>query len=187
MALGDFLEPWSGFGVRHIPEGSPYGILDFRFSSRAKDNRWNVEGQPTLYLASEKDVALAEYARHLQIDRSTTLTRQTRARHVWRLELTLKHVIDLRNPQLWKELSLQNPPSCFLDPEQARAVAQFVRKTTLAEAVLVPSMAFLDKPDRWVMAVFLEKLLTDPLKGDPSSSFLLQTMGFLKCVIEEVE
>ena len=54
MALGDFLEPWSGFGVRHIPEGSPYGILDFRFSSRAKNNRWNVEGQPTLYLASEK-------------------------------------------------------------------------------------------------------------------------------------
>jgi RES domain-containing protein len=175
MALGDFLEAWKGFGVRHIPEGSPYGVLDFRFSSRAKDNRWNVEGQPTLYLASEKDVALAEYARHLQIDRSAPLMRPIRARHVWRLELTLEHVIDLRNPKLWKELSLQNPPSCFLDIEQARAVAQLVRKTTLAEAVLVPSMAFLDKPDRWVMAIFLEKLLTDPLKDDPTKFILSAT------------
>ena len=176
MALGDFLEHWQGFGIRHIPEGSPYGVLDFRFSNQAKDNRWNVAGQPTLYLASEKDVALAEYARHLHIDRSAAFKHQTRARQVWRIELILKYVIDLRNPQLWKELSLQNPPSCFLDLEQARAVAQLVRKTTTAEAVLVPSMAFLDKPDRWVMAVFLEKLLTDPLKDDPSNFILSATV-----------
>ncbi len=175
MALGDFLEPWRGSGVRHVPEGSPYGILDFRFSNQAKDNRWNSVGQPTLYLASEKDVALAEYARHLHIDRSAALKHQTRARQVWRIELVLKYIIDLRNPQLWKELSLQNPPSCFLDIEQARAVAQLVRKTTSAEAVFVPSMAFLDKPDRWVMAVFLEKLLINPLEDDPSNFILSAT------------
>ncbi len=172
MALSDFLQSWQGFALRHIPDGSPYGVLDFRFSSRAKGNRWNVEGQPTLYLASEKDVALGEYARHLKIDRSGELTAQTQSRRVWRLELTLDLIIDLRTPQLWQELSLQNPPFCFLDIEQARAVAQLVRKTTTAKAILLPSMAFLDKPECWVMAVFLEKLLSDPLHGD-SSHFIL--------------
>lgn len=175
VALADFLQPWRGFAVRHIPDGSPYGVLDFRFSSRAKGNRWNLEGQPTLYLASEKDVALGEYARHLQIDRSAALAAQTQARRVWRLELALDHTIDLRTPQLWQELSLQNPPFCFLDVEQARAVAQLVHKTTTAQAILVPSMAFLDKPERRVMAVFLEKLLSDPLHGDPSHFILSAT------------
>ncbi len=168
MALADFLQPWQGFGVRHIPDGSPYGVLDFRFSRRAKSNRWNLEGQPTLYLAGERDVALDEYAKHLQIDRSTTLAAKTQIRRVWRLELALDYIIDLRTPQLWQELSLQNSPFCFLEIEQARAVAQLVRKTTIAQGILVPAMAFLDKPERWVIAIFLEKLLSDPLRDDPS-------------------
>lgn len=36
-------------------------------------------------------------------------------------------------------------------------------------------MAFLDKPECWVMAVFLEKLLSDPLHGDPSRFILAAT------------
>lgn len=174
MALADFLQPWRGFAVRHIPDYSPYGVLDFRFSGRARHNRWNLEGQPTLYLACEKDVALGEYARHLQIDRAA-LAAQTRVRRIWRLELALDHTIDLRTPRLWQELSLHNPPFCFLDREQARAVAQLLRKTTATQAILVPSMAFLDQPERWVMAVFLEKLLDNRLHSDPSHFILSAT------------
>lgn len=41
-----------------------YDIYDFRYCARSNENRWNIAGEPTLYLAKEKDVILAEYARH---------------------------------------------------------------------------------------------------------------------------
>ena len=64
MALDPLARPWSGAAFRHIPAGSPVGVLDFRFAGRSADNRWNAQGEPTVYLASDRGVALAELARH---------------------------------------------------------------------------------------------------------------------------
>jgi hypothetical protein len=72
-------------------------------------------------------------------------------------------VIDLRQAPVWDELSLGNAPHCFLEIDVARATAGFIRKTTNAQGMLVPSMGFLDQLDRWCLVVFLEKL------GDPKS------------------
>jgi RES domain-containing protein len=169
--LKSFLGPFSGYGVRHIPAGSGRNPLDFRYSARAADNRWNTQGQPTFYLASEQDVAVAEFGRHLTVNRSASLGEQTRARQIYRIQVTLEHVIDLRQPGIWELLSLENAPFCFLKMEQARAVAQLVRAVTPAQAILAPSMAFLDKLDRWVMAIFLDKILGKNLDADPSIFF----------------
>jgi hypothetical protein len=57
--------------------------------------------------------------------------------------------------------SVVGAPHCFLDKEIARATANYIRVTTPAQAVLVPSMAFLDQPHRWVGVLFLEKLPND--------------------------
>ncbi len=82
-------------------------------------------------------------------------------RAVYRLEVVVAHLIDLRDPEVHRALSLRDAPACFLDKGIARSTAQFLRRTTLAQALLVPSMAFLDSPERWVMTLFLDKLPAD--------------------------
>jgi hypothetical protein len=64
----------------------------------------------------------------------------------------------LCNPKVAQALSLVDTPNCFLDKNIARATAQFVRQTTPVQAIFVPSMAFLDRLDKWVLVLFLEKL-----------------------------
>ena len=59
-------------------------------------------------------------------------------------------------------LSLTPSPHVFLDKVVSRATAGFIRTTTPAQGIRVPSMAFLDDPRRWVLVLFLEKLPSDP-------------------------
>lgn len=162
MDLHALVRPWSGWAFRHIPAGSPYGVLDFRFAGRGSTNRWNAQGEPTLYLAGDRGVALAEFARHLGEARGVREPEHLIRRQVFRLTLNLGHTLDLRRPELCDSLSLREAPYCFLDKAVARAVAGFLRQTTPAQALLVPSVAFLDDPGRFTLAVFLEKLPPDP-------------------------
>ena len=161
MAIERFLRAWSGQAVRHIPAGAPYEVLDLRFAGQSATNRWSHPGQPTLYLASDRAVALAEFARHLREERSLDLLSGVVERSVYRLDVTVEVVLDLRDERLIRELSLQDAPACFLDRSIARAVADFLRRTTAAHALLVPSVAFLDDPERWILVLFLEKLPAD--------------------------
>jgi RES domain-containing protein len=117
MTIQSHIRPWQGYAVRHIPKSANYDIYDFSYAGRSAENRWNLQGEPTLYLAKEKNVALGEYARHFQIDRTTKLARQVRERAVYRFEVQLANTIDLCDPIVWKELSLANAPDCFKDKE----------------------------------------------------------------------
>lgn len=155
------LRPWSGEAVRHIPEG-PHDPLDFRWAGRAADNRWNAAGQPTLYLARDRRVALAEMARHWRDDRTALLARQAHRRQIFRFAVSFRHTLDLTDPAVCAALSIPAAPQRFLHKPAARAAAQFVRELTPAEALFVPSIAFLDQPEAWVLVVFLEKLPKDP-------------------------
>jgi len=60
VPLDDLVAPWSGDALRHIPAGSPFDVLDFRFAGLGAENRWNDPGQPTLYLAGDAGVAEIE-------------------------------------------------------------------------------------------------------------------------------
>jgi RES domain len=156
--LADFVRPWAGTACRHIPDESPFGVLDMRFAVRARDNRWNRQGEPTLYLASDHRVLMAEFARNLRELRTVEMRGAMLARRIFALDLTIARTLDLRDGEVCAALSLTGAPQCFLDREIARATADFLRRTTAVEALVLPSMAFLDQPERWVMALFLEKL-----------------------------
>lgn len=164
MPLQDFILPWSGFAVRHIPAApdTHVDVYDFRYSGRSQENRWNVAGEPTLYLAKDKDVALAEYACHFEVDRTLGLAAKTHRRQVYRFQVTIDATLNLCHPPVWAALSLTDAPDCFKDRAVARAVAHFLRKTTSTQAIFVPSMAFLDTLDQWCLVLFLECLPGSP-------------------------
>jgi len=159
--LDRFVHRWRGSGIRHIPANSPFGVLDVRFAGLAERNRWNVRGQPTLYLASDRGVSLAELARHFRDERPPGLAVHTVERAVFRLTVTVDRLVDLRDPAVPEALGLADAPRVFLDREVARATAQFLRATVGVQALLTPSVAFLDDPSRWVMALFLDALPPD--------------------------
>jgi RES domain-containing protein len=148
-------------GIRHIPAASPFGVLDVRFAGRVGDNRWNRAGDPTFYIASDKRVALAEFARHFRERQDAALGRLVVQRALYQLEITLGALLDLRQPSVRTALGLRGGIRRFLDVEVARATATFVRRTTSTEALLVPSMAFLDDSTCWNLVLFLEKLPRD--------------------------
>jgi RES domain-containing protein len=172
MSLQDYIQPWNGYAVRHIPDRptQPYNIYDFRYCGVSNENRWNVAGEATLYLAKEKDVALAEYARHFQVNRTPALAAKTYRRLVYRFEVKLDAVIDLTKAEVWRELSLPNAPDCFKEKAIARATANFIRNTTIAQAIMVPSVAFLDDLEQWCLVLFLEKLPSNPHEFLPAVS-----------------
>lgn len=170
MPLQAHIKPWVGYAVRHIPDNpdKQYDIDDFRYCGKSNENRWNVAGEPTLYLAKEKDVALAEYARHFEVNRTPELAAKTYRRKVYRFQVKLEYALDLREPKVWTELSLENAPDCFKDKAIARATAHFIRNTTSTQAIIVPSVAFLDNLEQWCLVLFLEKLPPDPRGFLPS-------------------
>lgn len=162
MTLDARLRAWSGDAFRHLPTGARYSVLDFRYAGRGADNRWNEPGEPTLYLAGDPGVAIAEFARHFTVNRTPDLGRETVERTVYRLSLGVERLLDLRDPDVWAALSLTDAPHCFLDLALARATARFIRYTTGAQGLLAPSAAFLDQLDRWCLVLFLDKLPADP-------------------------
>ena len=155
------LRPWSGVGYRHIPAGADFDVLDTRFAARSSTNRWNDSGDSTFYVAGDRAVALAEFARHLREDFSPELRAVLAERALYRLQFRLDAVLDLRDAEVLRALGLAGDLRLFLDIAYARATANFVRRTSPAEALLVPSMAFLDDPSRWNLVLFLEKLPRD--------------------------
>jgi RES domain-containing protein len=168
VSLADHLHAWHGRALRHIPTGARIDVLDFRYAGRGQSSRWNLPGQPTLYLAGDEGVLIAEWGRHFTVNRTPELRHQTIERAVFTLELTLDALLDLRDPRVLAALSIENAPHCFTDLAFARATAQFIRSTTPAQALFVPSMCFLDDLTRWCLVLFLDKLPPDPRAYIPS-------------------
>lgn len=158
MAIADHVAPWRGSACRHLPDGSPFDVLDVRYAGRDPDNRWN-QGEPTLYVAADGGVALAELARHLRQEASPHLLPLV-SRRLYTLHLRLDRVLDLTSATAWRDLGLNDAPACFLDKSVARATAAFARYALRVQAIRVPSVAFLDRPDRWCLVVFLEQVAT---------------------------
>jgi RES domain-containing protein len=156
-----FVRPWVGPACRHVPDRADTDILDVRFAGTGPASRWNEPGEPTLYLAGDHGVAIAEFARHYDANRRPPAGGGATMRRLYDLQVAVDRTLDLRDTRLLAALSLPDAPACFLDRAVCRAVAGFLRTTTAAQALLVPSVAFLDDPNRWVLALFLDKLPGD--------------------------
>jgi hypothetical protein len=136
-------------------------VLDLRFARQGGDHRWSEWGEPTLYVAGDEAVVLGELARHFRTDRGASLARGALDRDLFSFRAKLEAVLDLRDEAVWEELALVDAPHCFLSKPVARATARFLRTSTPAQGLLVPSAAFLDQLHRWLAVLFLEKLPPD--------------------------
>jgi len=159
-SLTDRIGPWTGSAFRHIPADAGYDIRDLRFAGRRSGGRWHWQGQPTLYLASDAAVAIAEFARHLAVDRGGRATPARRA--VYELGVKLERTVDVRDRAVLRLIGREDAPDCWLDPRISRAVATFFRDSLPVQALLVPSVAFLDDPARFNVVCFLENLPDTP-------------------------
>ena len=169
MSIAGHIEPWRGHAFRHVPDIPSSDVRDFRYCALSKTNRWNAQGEPTLYLAKDKSVVIGEFSRHFSEDRSPKLATQMHRRQIWRLSVRFRRTIDLCRPSVCKAMSLDDAPQCFTDIQVARSTATFLRKTLKIEALFVPSMVFLDDLSKWCLAVFLENLPADSTRFLPKA------------------
>lgn len=156
-AIDGALTPWIGAGYRHINATRGDSVLDFTHAGEYGKNRWNVPGEPTLYLAGDMGVAIAEWGRRYPVS-FTSESIPSANRDVYRLHLRLSAVLDLRSPESLSMLGISGTPDVFRDVDIARATAAVTRLVPRAQAMLVPSIAFLDDLTRWNLVVFLEKM-----------------------------
>jgi RES domain-containing protein len=125
-----------------------------------RPNRWNGEGQPTIYLSGDPGLALIEAGRHPEDLK--------RASHLLRLDLRLPRALDLRRPPVRGELELPAGDWWVLDRERTQAISERIRASGVCDGLLVPSAGALDQEDRWNAVVFAEdERAVGQLIGDP--------------------
>jgi RES domain-containing protein len=137
--------------------------LDASFAAASGENRWNSVGEPTLYLAGDVGVAAAEWARHIDaVALPFEIIEQALPRRIWEVEFTLDRVLDLRQTDLWEALAIEDAPECFMVKSKCQEISGNLRRNTDAQALLVPSIAFLDQLERWAMVLFADKVSCYP-------------------------
>jgi hypothetical protein len=106
-------------------------------------------------------VCAAEYGRHLDASSIGKVPRAKRA--VYEYAVDLRFVLDLRAAEAQAEVGL-TPLTKFLDRDACRAAARTARGLDFRlEALLVPSVAFLDDTTRWSLVVYLDR--TTPVEA----------------------
>jgi len=148
------IEPWRGATFRHVPKDAR--PLDTSRAGLAR-GRWNLPGEPTYYLASSREVAAAEWLRHLE-DMGPSAGDPVPPRDLHEVTVSIQRTIDFRDVDNQAQLSIDDMLRLVLDPVAARAFATFVRSALDAEAIWVPSVAFLDRRDQGNLVIFLERL-----------------------------
>jgi RES domain-containing protein len=118
----------------------------------ADGNRWNAPGEPTVYLAGDLGLALVEVGRH-QPDGSAKDT----AGLLWRVEVTVPRVLDLRHPEALAALELRER-YWFLERGRCAEVARSLREAHVCAAIQTPSAGVPDGPDRWNLVLFPDRL-----------------------------
>jgi RES domain-containing protein len=151
--LAGLVQPFGGRVSCHVPTDRPFSYTALARPDDGRD-RWGASGTRTVYLAGDPSVALAEYARH----RIVGAPSESRCLCSFRLQAV--SVLDLRTDAT---AALLGRPSMDLvvDRHVARAVSRAVRDSNVCQGLIVPSMAFLDRPDRFNVVLFVERLGVD--------------------------
>lgn len=152
------IEPVRGVAWACRPHDAPSARAADLISDRP--NRWNAEGEATIYLSGDAALALIEAGRHPEDLQASS--------RLYRVELRLPRALDIRRADVRTALDLPSDPAWTLDRERTRAVGGRVRALGACEGLLVPSAGALDQVERWNAVVFADdrdgiaRLMGDP-------------------------
>jgi RES domain-containing protein len=144
--------PYRGPAFRCVPDNGPIDV-EALVSTDGESDRWNHPGQPTLYLALDPAVAVAEAGRHFDPPSEP----EAFCQRLLRVDVDATDFVDLRDEATLTELGVDGAPFAFLDRERARDVAGELRRDGAARGLIVPSAAFLDDQSRGNLVLFMER------------------------------
>ena len=127
-----------------------------------KPNRWNVEGEPTVYLSGAPGLALIESGRHAE-----DLAGES---YLFEVDMRIPLVVDLRDARVRRLLGLPPDATWVLDRDQTRAAASALRHSGMCDALLVPGAGTIDQPDQWNAVIWADdrrtvgRMISDPVR-----------------------
>jgi RES domain-containing protein len=164
MSLAGLVTPWSGEALRHRPKGSTRSVLDDTYLGQADDNRWSERGVRAYYFALDVGLITAEHARHIDVDVPGGHTDRIE-RSVFRVPLTLGRTLRLTDPAVIAAMGADPLDTWILDVAKTQAAGSYLLSQVLdLEGLIVPSVAFLDQPDRFNVVVYRDAI-------DPAVAF----------------
>jgi RES domain-containing protein len=143
---------FEGSVYRCVPDNGPFDPNELVDVDGSND-RWHRPGQPTVYLALDPGVALAEVGRHLDPDPEPG----SECHRLIQLDVSVPDIADLRDDGARTEIGVADI-TAFLDRELAKGVAERLRSAGTHAGILVPSAAFMDEPSRGNLVLFAERL-----------------------------
>lgn len=146
MGLAQLTEPARKVVWVCRPDDAPLASAFDLASDRP--NRWNGEGETTIYVSGDPGLALIESGRHPEDLKE--------ASRVLRLELRLRRALDLRRSAVRAELGLPAGDWWVLDRDRTRDAARHLRMSGECDGLIVPSAGALDQADRWNAVVFVD-------------------------------
>jgi hypothetical protein len=152
--LDAFVQPFVGRVYCHVPMDREFSYAALARLDDGRD-RWGTTATRTVYLAGDPAVALAEYARHREVGAPAD------ARSLCSFRLQGIRSLDLRDGEVTQLLGLATGADRFLDRQVARRASRRVRDIGTCQGLIVPSMAFLDQPERFNVVLFVERLGVD--------------------------
>jgi RES domain-containing protein len=167
MSLADLTVAWSRIVLRHRPAGSTRSVLDDTHLGIANDNRWSEAGVRAYYFASDVGLVAAEHARHIATDVLGGHAERLE-RSVFRVPISLERVLRLTDPAVVVAMGAGPINTWILDLASTQAAASYlVSQVARLQGLIVPSVAFLDQPDRFNVVVYRDAIDPDIVFGAP--------------------
>ena len=145
---------YTGLVYRTLPRDDVPSIDELL--SDGDGERFSDGTLPTVYLATDEGVAIAEMARHLDVGADEP--RDTTPHLIVRMRSRVEGVADIRDPFTLRALGLEGGVFDLLDRHVARGLATRLRGIEGCQGLLAPSMALPDEPERGNLVLFAERL-----------------------------
>lgn len=119
------------------------------------------------YFATDIGVIVAEYGRHVEVELPEGRSERL-ARSVFEVDISLERILDLTDPRVVDAMGAEPIERWVLSLEATQSAASYVlAHVPDLQGLLVPSVAFLDHPERHNVVVYGDRIDPGAVFGPP--------------------